>query len=338
MTNDAWTPLRAGRRYEAAACRTPSAPLLAHARRLRSRRRRDAGRSPTGCSRQHPTGARSPSCCSSGRGSSRATASAARGSPAATARSTRELKDLETIGACRRGYFVEGLGGAQFALARRGRAAARAARAEDEPEPLVLAAADPAQPYGAALPWPKRAGRARRPRRRRAGRTARRRGGALRRARRPDARSAARAGRGMAATGDRGARRSTCAAGGAEAARGRAVRRPAGDRDARSCRCSSRRVSSPARAAPCCAPKFRAVPPDHRAVTLTLAQRLGLRPVQLAGTKRSALATARVAAISFLVLATLTLVAAAAVGDLDGPVLVAVAASVLLSVTIISWY
>src|SRR5207237_9619035 len=27
-----------------------------------------------------------------------------------------------------------------------------------EPQPLVLAAADPAQPYGAALPWPKRAG------------------------------------------------------------------------------------------------------------------------------------------------------------------------------------
>ena len=31
-------------------------------------------------------------------------------------------------------------------------------REGDEPEPLVLAAADPAQPYGAALPWPKRAG------------------------------------------------------------------------------------------------------------------------------------------------------------------------------------
>ena len=28
----------------------------------------------------------------------------------------------------------------------------------EEKEPLVLAAADPAQPYGAALPWPKRAG------------------------------------------------------------------------------------------------------------------------------------------------------------------------------------
>ena len=68
-----------------------------------------------------------------------------------------ELKDLETIGVCRRGYFVEGLGGAQFALAGAVERL-RELRAEDEPEPLVLAAADPAQPYGAALPWPRRAG------------------------------------------------------------------------------------------------------------------------------------------------------------------------------------
>jgi len=70
-----------------------------------------------------------------------------------------ELKALETLGLCRRGYFVEGLGGAQFAL---GGAVERLRelrpRDDDEPEALVLAAADPAQPYGAVLPWPKRAG------------------------------------------------------------------------------------------------------------------------------------------------------------------------------------
>ena len=70
-----------------------------------------------------------------------------------------QLRALETLGTCRRGYFVEGLGGAQFAL---GGAVERLRelrpREGDEPEALVLAAADPAQPYGAALPWPKRAG------------------------------------------------------------------------------------------------------------------------------------------------------------------------------------
>jgi ATP-dependent Lhr-like helicase len=70
-----------------------------------------------------------------------------------------ELRALETLGLCRRGYFVEGLGGAQFAL---GGAVERLRelrpRDGEEAEPLVLAAADPAQPYGAALPWPKRAG------------------------------------------------------------------------------------------------------------------------------------------------------------------------------------
>jgi ATP-dependent Lhr-like helicase len=73
-----------------------------------------------------------------------------------------ELKALEVLGLCRRGYFVEGLGGAQFALAG---AVERLRELRPRPgvenEALVLAAADPAQPYGAALSWPARsAGRA----------------------------------------------------------------------------------------------------------------------------------------------------------------------------------
>ncbi len=80
-----------------------------------------------------------------------------------------ELSQLETIGVARRGYFLEGLGGAQFALP----GAVERLRARPGPgvesPPLVLAAVDPAQPYGAALPWPKldddndRGSRSRRP-------------------------------------------------------------------------------------------------------------------------------------------------------------------------------
>jgi len=66
------------------------------------------------------------------------------------------LSSLETLGVCRRGYFVEGLGGAQFALPGAvERLRTQADRAEETP-PVVLAATDPAQPFGAALPWPKR--------------------------------------------------------------------------------------------------------------------------------------------------------------------------------------
>ncbi|MDQ1712954.1 MAG: ATP-dependent helicase Lhr and Lhr-like helicase [Frankiaceae bacterium] len=89
------------------------------------------------------------------------------------------LKAMEESGRCRRGYFVEGLGAAQFAMPGaidRVRAMAsdrrldevlpppgpetwapgsRAARTK-APAALVLAATDPANPYGAALPWPER--------------------------------------------------------------------------------------------------------------------------------------------------------------------------------------
>ncbi len=91
----------------------------------------------------------------------------------------RVLSALEQAGQVRRGYFVEHLGGSQFALpgavdrlrvdaraversterARRaaddGLAGSRpGARAEEPPYAVVLAATDPANPYGAALAWP----------------------------------------------------------------------------------------------------------------------------------------------------------------------------------------
>jgi ATP-dependent Lhr-like helicase len=99
------------------------------------------------------------------------------------------LRAMEETGQCRRGYFVEGLGAAQFALpgavdrmralageldsdgaaqapedsepdwpgapARAG-TAAKASRPDRSRQAVVLAAGDPAQPYGAALPWPSR--------------------------------------------------------------------------------------------------------------------------------------------------------------------------------------
>jgi ATP-dependent Lhr-like helicase len=69
-----------------------------------------------------------------------------------------ELRALETLGLCRRGYFVEGLGGAQFALGGAVERLRELREAPEQAEALVLAAADPAQPYGAALPWPRRTG------------------------------------------------------------------------------------------------------------------------------------------------------------------------------------
>jgi ATP-dependent Lhr-like helicase len=66
-----------------------------------------------------------------------------------------QLAALETVGAARRGYFVEGLGGAQFALPGAVERL-RAHRDDDEAPPVVLAATDPAQPYGAVLKWPRR--------------------------------------------------------------------------------------------------------------------------------------------------------------------------------------
>ncbi|MEO6987458.1 MAG: DEAD/DEAH box helicase, partial [Aquihabitans sp.] len=78
------------------------------------------------------------------------------------------LKALEERGEVRRGYFVAGLGAAQFALPgavdrlrsardpRRGDALGGRDGRGGKPvdDVVVLAATDPAQPYGASLPWP----------------------------------------------------------------------------------------------------------------------------------------------------------------------------------------
>jgi ATP-dependent Lhr-like helicase len=85
---------------------------------------------------------------------------AAEGAPGGFAAVYPVLAALEERGAARRGYFVEGLGAAQFAVP----GAVDRLRALAEPGPssrrpagaLVLAATDPANPFGAALPWPER--------------------------------------------------------------------------------------------------------------------------------------------------------------------------------------
>ncbi len=162
VTNDAWAPLRAGRRY--------APPRLDRRPRRFSRSRVSSATSTQGrwslAERLFPD-----------RPDRRAlaelllerqgivTRDSVRGEGIAGGYGAvySELKDLETLGVCRRGYFVEGLGGAQFALPGaverlRELRGAPGGEADEEPDALVLAAADPAQPYGAAIPWPRRAG------------------------------------------------------------------------------------------------------------------------------------------------------------------------------------
>lgn len=63
------------------------------------------------------------------------------------------LKAMEEAGKVRRGYFVDGQGGAQFAAAGADELLRSRGR-EDGPTTLVLASTDPASAYGVALPWP----------------------------------------------------------------------------------------------------------------------------------------------------------------------------------------
>jgi ATP-dependent Lhr-like helicase len=70
------------------------------------------------------------------------------------------LKAMAEAGQLRRGYFVAGCGATQFALPE---AVDRLRQLRQpgpgpgvDPQAVVLSAADPANPYGAALPWPER--------------------------------------------------------------------------------------------------------------------------------------------------------------------------------------
>lgn len=78
--------------------------------------------------------------------------------PGGFAQAYRFYSDFEVSGSCRRGYFIKGLGGAQFALPG---AVDRLRQIEDAAQgnlhvdaAWTLAATDPANPYGASLPWP----------------------------------------------------------------------------------------------------------------------------------------------------------------------------------------
>jgi ATP-dependent Lhr-like helicase len=82
------------------------------------------------------------------------------------------LRALEEAGRIRRGYFVDGLGAAQFSLAgaiERLRSVRESGRDAAERTVHLVAAADPANPYGAALAWPRRGEDDRRPLQRAAG-------------------------------------------------------------------------------------------------------------------------------------------------------------------------
>jgi ATP-dependent helicase Lhr and Lhr-like helicase len=82
----------------------------------------------------------------------------AEGVPGGFAMLYKVLTTFEESGRCQRGYFVESLGGAQFAVASTVDRLRSYLDGIDPERPdyraVVLAATDPANPYGAALPWP----------------------------------------------------------------------------------------------------------------------------------------------------------------------------------------
>ncbi len=154
VTNDAWQPLRASRRFQT--------PRPERRQRRFSRQRSNAITATQGrwsTTERLFAGEIDPRALAEllleRQGIVTRDGVRAEGVPGGYGRVYQELRKLETLGVCRRGYFVQGLGGAQFALPG---AVERLRDKTGGEAPLVLPAADPAQPYGAALPWPKRAG------------------------------------------------------------------------------------------------------------------------------------------------------------------------------------
>ncbi|MEV4775792.1 ATP-dependent helicase [Microbacterium sp. LWH12-1.2] len=87
------------------------------------------------------------------------------GVPGGFAQAYRVLAGFEEAGHCRRGYVIEKLGAAQFAASATVDRLRTFAGLSDPPPrtAITLAATDPANPYGAALGWPRREGVSHRP-------------------------------------------------------------------------------------------------------------------------------------------------------------------------------
>ena len=192
VTNDSWHPLRGG-----AVLRALPPPAAVRAGRV-ARRARPTSSLPA--ARGPLVARREPRARRSRRPRERARALAetlldrhgvltraavlAEGIPGGFAAVYGELRMMEEAGRCQRGYFVEGLGGAQFAAPTAVERLRDVRDADADAPAIVLSAIDPANPYGATLPWPDAA---RRPPRvaGRVGGDGRRAAGPLRRARRP---------------------------------------------------------------------------------------------------------------------------------------------------------
>ncbi len=172
VTGDTWAPLRA-RIGGTRRTRTAAAPARSGARARYSRPRMPVrGGPPSAAGRWAALEPRSPDTTLRAAAVAEGLldrhgvvirgAVAAERVPGGFAAVYRVLSAFEDAGRCRRGYVVEGLGAAQFALP--GAIDRVRAAAPDKADPArsgratVLASTDPANPYGAALPWPERPG------------------------------------------------------------------------------------------------------------------------------------------------------------------------------------